>query len=266
MNLHRLQPSIADNADTNKPHLTLIHGWASESEVWQSWAKKYFADDYQLTLIDLPGFGQSPALANSDTLLDDWIEALNQALPNQPTHLIGWSLGGLLAQQLALKYPNKVKSLICMASTPRFTQNDGWQKSVSPTIIADFIKAVQIETNSLLKKFWRLQFQGSDQARDLMKRFGKQMAMLNTPSLQGLQQGLFLLRDMDNRADLTRIQAPTLWVLGEKDPLIPIDIRANLADLQPQARIETIAGGSHIPFFSEPKATAQAITQFLKKL
>ncbi|WP_029406569.1 alpha/beta fold hydrolase [Thiomicrorhabdus sp. Milos-T2] len=256
-------PSFDENLQPN-PNLTLIHGWAAESRVWEEWATTKFAKDYTLTLIDLPGFGDSPALPKSENIEADWIQAIVDVLPEK-THLLGWSLGGLLVQQVALQYPNRVQSLICLATTPRFTQNDGWQRSVSPQIIGDFMKAMSIEVGGVLKKFWRLQLQGSDNSRALMKALGEHMSNRKRPGLVALNQGLTLLKDMDNRSQLTQLTMPTLWLLGERDPLIPQEIRENLHELQPKAHIQVIPGGSHIPFFSQPNETAEPILQFLKQ-
>lgn len=264
MKLNRLVIPSFDEQHQPNPNLTLIHGWGAESQVWANWAKQAFSADYTVILIDLPGFGGSPALPNSDTLEHDWIEVLIQALPDK-THLIGWSLGGMLAQQISLRCPTQILSLTCLASTPRFTQNDNWPLSVSPKIIGDFIKAVGLEAANTLKSFWRLQLQGSQNSRALMKQLQQQMALCKLPTLTGLNQGLALLKDMDNRNQLSAITAPTLWLLGEKDPLIPQDIQNNLVSLQPKACVQVIPGGSHIPFFSQPDETAAFILQFLKQ-
>jgi len=257
-------PSFNENQQPN-PNLTLIHGWGAESRVWEKWATEKFAPFYTITLIDLPGSGQSPALPNSQTIENDWVNALIEVLPDK-THLLGWSLGGLLAQQIALRCPQRILSLICLATTPRFTQNDGWQRSVSPKIIGDFIQAIGIEVSSVLKKFWRLQLQGSDNSRALMKELVKHMSNRNMPSIKPLNQGLILLKNMDNREQLINLNMPTLWLLGERDPLIPQDIRLNLAQLQPNAQIKVIPGGSHIPFFSQADETAEYIIDFLSQV
>ncbi len=250
--------------DVNAPNLTFIHGWAAESTVWQEWVTDSFSNNYNITLIDLPGSGNSPTIKKSKNIEDEWLELLAEALPEK-THLLGWSLGGLLAQKLAFQYPNKITSLVCLASTPRFTQNDGWKRSVSPKIIADFIKSVGIEVNGLLKRFWQLQLQGSDNSRQLMKELVKHMSKRKIPKIIPLNQGLILLKDMDNRDILKQITQPTLWLLGEKDPLIPQAIRLNLTSLQPFAQVEIIEGCSHIPFFSHPKQTADILLKFWSK-
>lgn len=257
-------PCTQKNTD-KVPSLTFIHGWGAESRVWEEWARLYFASHFNITLIDLPGFGESDVMENSDNLEEDWLQALESALPEK-THLIGWSLGGLLSQKIALRNPQKILSLVCLATTPRFTQNDGWRKSVSPTIINDFIKAIGIEASKTLKTFWRMQLQGVENSRNLMKELVKHMSGRSIPKLKPLNQGLILLKDMDNRAQLKNLAMPTLWLLGEHDPLIPQDIRDNLQDLQPNAEIIILKDGGHIPFFSKPEETANIINTFYKPI
>lgn len=254
-------PSYNEEQLTN-PHLTLIHGWGAESRVWEDWAREYLSPYYSITLIDLPGFGESPEIATTETLQEDWLQAIESGLPEK-THLLGWSLGGLISQQIALRNPEKIESLICLASTPRFTQNDGWKHSISPQIIHDFIKAISFETNQALKKFWRWQLQGIADSRAQMKALINHMRKRTLPSIKTLNQGLILLKDIDNRSTIKDIQMPTLWLLGEHDPLVPQEMRANLPELQPKAEIHILEDGSHIPFFSDPEPTAKAVLQFL---
>jgi len=258
------QTLTAPNAES----LTLIHGWGADNQTWLSWAQTRLHPHYQLHLIELPGFGQSHPIAHSKnaedhTINEAWLTALAEALPER-THLLGWSLGGLLAQQLAARYPQKILSLICLASTPRFTQNDGWRWAVSPPLLADFIQALVYESGAVLKKFWRLQLQGSDNARPLMKQLTAQMEDRHLPSYSGLMQGLRLLKYIDNRPLLAQLTLPTLWLLGEKDPLIPADMITDLKTLQPYSDIQIIAGASHMPFFSHPQQTAEALLSFLQ--
>ena len=98
------------------PNLTLIHGWGAQNAAWREWCQNYLAKHCTVTLIELPGFGESAPLKLDDTAKPEaieqaWVDALAAVLPDN-THLLGWSLGGLLAQQLCLKEPKKIKSLI----------------------------------------------------------------------------------------------------------------------------------------------------------
>ncbi len=268
------------NPESTQPALSFIHGWASDSGIWLPFAEA-FCDDYQVHLIDLPGFGQSPPIEmeskEGDKLAQAWIEAILQTLPDA-THLVGWSLGGLLAQRLTVQHPERILSLTNIASTPKFVQTENWPFAVSPTLMKDFIHAVSIEYGAVLKQFWRLQFQGSDEARKWMKALQTQMQHRSLPTLTGLLQGLYILKDLDNRSLLQNLtkesqvlpeppvpQGKTLpigWIFGEKDPLIPLELTQTL--LPEHNHIDIIQGAGHMPFFSHPKETAAALKRRLK--
>lgn len=249
------------------PNLTLLHGWAAQNSNWKNWAETELAPYFTVTLIDLPGFGNSDPLPDSEQIQADWIAAITAQLPEQ-THLLGWSLGGLLAQKIAKQSPKRIQSLICLASTPRFTQAEDWPWAVSPNLIADFIQAVGSDTVAALKHFWKLQIQGSDGARKLIKEFMTRVKESRMPSMKGLLQGLELLKSIDCRSCAKEIHCPVLWLLGENDPLIPVhfieDFMAEFSTIQPTVKVEILPGAAHMPFLSHPRETAQKIILFLQ--
>jgi pimeloyl-[acyl-carrier protein] methyl ester esterase len=253
------------NPENSAPALTFIHGWAANSGTWMDFAER-FCDPFQVHLIDLPGFGESPPLEmetkDGNLIAERWMEEILQVLP-ETTHLVGWSLGGLLAQRLTAEHPRRVLSLMNVASTPKFVQTEDWPYAVSPSLLKDFIHAVAIEYVPVLKQFWRLQFQGSDEARKWMKALQSQMQQRKMPSLTGLLQGLYILKALDNRPLLPQIRQPTLWLFGEKDPLVPLALTESVVQQQPNAQIAVIDGAGHMPFFSHPEACEQAMRSFL---
>lgn len=247
-------------------NLTLIHGWGAQNAVWKEWAQNYLAEDYRIHLIELPGFGHSDKIASFESdkeLAQAWCQQLIDCLPEK-THLLGWSLGGLLAQQIALQSPEKIDKLICLASTPRFTQTDHWQWAVSPSLMGDFMRSIQADTKATLKSFWTLQMQGSDIPRQQILQFVKRMQDYQLPTMNGLTQGLRLLKYFDFLDRAPEIRLPMLWLLGELDPLIPQEFITEFSTIQPQAQVVILAGAAHTPFASHPQATAEAIQTFLK--
>ncbi|VAW49182.1 Pimeloyl-[acyl-carrier protein] methyl ester esterase BioH [hydrothermal vent metagenome] len=254
------------------PNLCLLHGWAAQNAHWREWAQQYLAPHFTVTLIELPGFGDSkPLHLNSPPPLEletAWLKAIHAVLP-QKTYLLGWSLGGLLAQKIALAYPQQINKLICLASTPRFTQNDQWQYGVSPKLMADFMSAITQETLQTLNTFWKLQLQGSENARQHIKQFFALLKTCKLPSLTGLKQGLILLKEIDCRDDLANLKMPTLWLQGEKDPLIPApfitEMLSKNSTIPPNMQITILPKSGHMPFRSHPAETAQSIIDFLSQ-
>jgi len=246
------------------PNLTLIHGWAADNGVWRTWVEAELAPHFTCHLIELPGFGDSPVIEAETVshIRQRWRAAVIEALPPGQTALLGWSLGGLIAQDVLLHAPERISHLIGLATSPRFVQVEGWQHGVPPQLVADFMQALVVDMALLLKRFWMLQWQGNPGARRLMKQFVAEMKGRSLPKLTGLRQGLILLRTLDFRQQLNQITQPTLWLLGEKDPLIPVGWVEQLATLQPQAQVVVIPDAAHLPFRSHPQETAQAIIQF----
>jgi len=247
------------------PNLTFIHGWGAQNSVWKAWIEEFFADKFTVTLIELPGCGHSPIINDkitADQLEQKWIDALVAVIPDK-THLVGWSLGGLLSQKIAIQNPNKILSLTSLASTPKFIQANDWHWAVQPGLLNDFIQALGKDTAATLNHFWKLQIQGSDGARKLIKLFISQMKQRRLPKAVSLAQGLQLLKEMDNRIDLQTLNLPILWLLGENDPLIPKEFVAEFSTIQPQAQVAIIQGAAHMPFYSHPKDTANVLLHFL---
>ena len=245
-------------------NLTLLHGWAADNGVWRDWINTYLAPHFTCHLIELPGFGQSAPIEaeTPEAIRTAWRNAVIEALPDAPTALLGWSLGGLVAQDVSLVAPDRVTRLIGLCTSPRFVQVEGWRHGVPPKLIVDFLQALAVDAGALLKRFWLLQWQGDRQAKVLMRQFMQEMRGRSLPTLRGLEQGLVLLRTLDFRAQLPGLAQPTLWLLGAKDPLIPVSWVEQLVQLQPHGQVKVLPHAAHLPFRSHPAETAEAICRF----
>ncbi|MFI3219142.1 MAG: alpha/beta fold hydrolase, partial [Methylococcales bacterium] len=82
---------------SGKP-ITLVHGWAMHSGIWRDFSQS-LAEHYQVTCIDLPAHGRSDRLDQFN--LENVSDALVNALPNQPSCWLGWSLGATIVLDIA---------------------------------------------------------------------------------------------------------------------------------------------------------------------
>ncbi len=114
---------MAVQPQRGKPTLVLLHGWGLNQAVWQQ-IIPFFSDDYQLLTLDLPGFGHQQHHPTPYTLTAV-VAQLAQQIPPQSL-VLGWSLGGLIATQLALDFPDKIKALALVASSPCFLAKTDW--------------------------------------------------------------------------------------------------------------------------------------------
>lgn len=245
--------------------LVFIHGWGANRQLWRAWILHAFAKDYQVILIDLPGHGESrPVACMDDDVLQVWLSALLAVMPPKST-LVGWSLGGLLAQAIALRHPDRVKALICIASSPCFVQRDNWLPALERSLFARYLAEVEGHTAALLKSFVALQSLGAPQARVLLKTLLAMVSGLSMSSVASLSQGLKLLSEVDFRAALQRIQVSTLWLFAESDAIVPLALVDQLPLLQPGAVVVSVADSGHLPFMSQPEITTGHIRHFLQE-
>ncbi|OIN04763.1 pimeloyl-ACP methyl ester esterase BioH [Oceanisphaera psychrotolerans] len=241
------------------PDLVLLHGWGMNGAVWQGLAQRLEAD-FRLHLVDLPGFGHSPALPKHAGL-DDWGSAVLEAVPAQAAWL-GWSLGGLVATHAALQAPERVSSLITLASSPRFVAEDGWP-GIKPQVLATFEQQLAEDHRQVVNRFLALQAMGSEHAREDIRQLRDSLSEKPAPDPAALAAGLTLLGEVDLRARLASLQLPMLRLYGRLDGLVPKKTITLVDELAPHSQSHVEPKASHAAFISHPDATAERIRAFL---
>ena len=206
--------------------------------------------------IDLPGYRDEPL----ETAFDLAVATLGARLPAGTT-LAGWSIGAQLALAVAARHPDKVGKLLLVAGTASFVQRDGWPDAMPPATLADFSAAVGVDPAGMLPRFVGSFNRGDAQAKEVSRRILELADPL--PSSLILAAGLVWLRDVDLRADATRVQAPTLLIHGDADPLMPPGAARALAALIPGARLELFEGCAHAPFLSQAERFVARARAFL---
>ncbi|QBQ53143.1 pimeloyl-ACP methyl ester esterase BioH [Nitrosococcus wardiae] len=243
------------------PDLVLLHGWGFHNEVWSPLAER-LAAHFRVTLVDLPGHGRSDPLPPGRELAAV-AEAVMKVAPPQ-AFWMGWSLGGLVALQVALSYPLQVKKLVLVASTPRFVTAPDWPWAVAPEVLMAFAEALQADLAGTLKRFVGLQTRGAEQAKAVAQALLAQLTPAHRSGREGLAAGLALLKDSDLRVNLATVCCPTLVVLGQRDTLVPAKVGDWLSAHLPQAQVSIIPGAGHAPFLSHHQAFWDIVRPFLE--
>ena len=239
--------------------VVMLHGWAMHSGLWRAFAEQ-LAVDRQVICLDLPGHGRSENI--QPYTLDVLVDELALALPEQPCHLVGWSLGGALALRLAKKYPNKVKSLILIASNPHFLSTQDWL-GVEPNILADFVSNIQKNASVTLLRFMSLQVKGMPEMKSCLKQIKEALQECAVPELEVLMGGLQILKTADLRSTLSALTLPVQMILGEYDSLVPAQLSEQCESLAPQIEMHVIEGAGHVPFISHEQQVLALVRDFL---
>ncbi|HET8708241.1 MAG TPA: alpha/beta fold hydrolase, partial [Pseudomonadales bacterium] len=101
--------------------LVVLHGWGLNAVVWDD-IMPALLKHFEVTVIELPGFGRSP-MPSGDYTLDYLVEHVLKVAPERAVWL-GWSLGGVVATQIAAQFPMRVEALVTVATNACFVANE----------------------------------------------------------------------------------------------------------------------------------------------
>ncbi|MDA8478386.1 pimeloyl-ACP methyl ester esterase BioH [Citrobacter sp. Awk 4] len=242
-------------------HLVLLHGWGLNAEVWNCISAE-LASHFTLHLVDLPGFGRSQGFGAMT--LEAMAECVLKQAPDKAVWL-GWSLGGLVASQVALTHPERVQALVTVASSPRFSAHEEWP-GIKPEILAGFQQQLSEDFQRTVERFLALQTLGTETARQDARALKKAVLALPMPEVEVLNGGLEILKTVDLREPLKELTIPFLRLYGYLDGLVPRKVVPMLDALWPESESLIFAKAAHAPFISHPDTFCQALIALKDKL
>lgn len=263
----KLQPK------NQKIPVVLLHGWGLNSAVWQPLIEHLpteFTDVFFIITIDLPGFG-----LNVDKNISPYsIANICQHIANtvtQPAIYLGWSLGGLVATEMALCYPEKVLALITVASSPRFVEEvveqGSARRGVWPGIRAKVLEAfhqqLQVDTKKTISGFLKIQAMGSPHIRQNIKEISQLIFQHKMASQSTLDKSLKLLEISDYRGQIQNINQPFFRLYGSADNLIPKAVIEQINKLAPKSEQHVFKQASHAPFISHADEFREVLSKWL---
>ncbi|HEX4796950.1 MAG TPA: alpha/beta fold hydrolase [Humisphaera sp.] len=238
--------------------LLLIPGLGGTLRLWDPVAPE-LAQHFSCILADNRGMGRSIARRTPKSLNDyvsDLVELLDY-LQLDKAHVLGVSLGGVIAQHLAIDHPSRVDRLVVVSSSNFFTP---------------YLKQMALLLAQGLRHFKKIDFvrmmellatspQFHDANAELVEQRVK--AKTNNVSRSGLATQLRCLACSDKSPEQYKIDAPTLVISGEFDPIIPSCYARKMASAIPDSRFEMIDGAGHNPLIDEPQRVVPMIVEFL---
>ncbi|MCX7079037.1 MAG: alpha/beta fold hydrolase [Pseudomonas sp.] len=198
-----------------------------------------------------------PELESGD--LEEWLDELDATLPEN-TWLGGWSLGGMLASELAARRGERCCGLLTLASNPCFVAHAEWPSAMPGETFDAFLAGCSVDPRGTLKRFSLLCAQGAEDPRG-MARLLLGGAPNTLPS--ALLSGLELLAQLDTRHALQTFRGPQLHLFAGLDGLVPAEAAQALLALLPDVEIGLIEQASHAFLLEDPHGVAGAIQAFL---
>lgn len=212
--------------------IVCLHGWGFDHTIWQHVTD--WPQEWQIISVDLPGHGQTNAMS-----MEVFTSELLKQLP-QTFAVIGWSLGGLYAFELAKQAGIRMKHLFAVATSPYFMKQECWP-GIETAVLTRFYKRYIHNPIATVLDFIELQFLNHPNK-----------AKLNySPALpNNAEQGLTLLQKCDFRNQLQLNPNDVSFLLGKQDAIVPATLAGVLNSQLNMADVCVVKQCGHMPFLS----------------
>jgi pimeloyl-[acyl-carrier protein] methyl ester esterase len=243
--------------------LVLLHGWGLNLRVWDGLVQE-LRNRFRIITIDLPGHGRSPWGAGGGTPAEQaWL--IHQTLEpvSNRYSLLGWSLGGQIALDLAAAIPGQIERLVLVATTPKFAASSDWPCGMSLAAITKLATQLRTDYKRTVSDFLDLQVRGSIEGESVLAQLRKALFVHGEALPEALAAGLNTLATSDFRANLPHVLAPALIIAGQHDRITSPAASRALADALPDARYVEMRRAAHAPFLSHRKEFGELVEGFL---
>ncbi|MFH0788202.1 MAG: alpha/beta fold hydrolase [Pseudomonadota bacterium] len=242
--------------------LVLIMGFRRDAEWWYCQIHT-LSKHFQVVVFDNRGVGRSdkPASEYTIPLLADDSAALMRSLGLSSAHVLGISMGGYIAQELAINYPEMVRGLILGCTGP------GGRRAVlmNPEQLEKFTANQGLTPSGILYKDMDIYFSERfiQERPEKIEEFVEISMRTNQPPKAFLRQ-FTACQNHDTFERLHRISHPTLIMSGGDDPLVPPENSRILKEMIPQSRLEFFPAGRHCFFMEFASLFNHQVIDFLK--
>jgi 3-oxoadipate enol-lactonase len=239
--------------------LLMIQGLGADRRGWIR-QRPALAPRHRCIAFDNRGVGGSdkpPGPYDLEVMADDAIAVLDAAGVDA-AHVMGASMGGVLAQIVAVRHPERVKSLVLSCTACRHHE---WRRELLDEW-AGIAQARGMGAVAQRAVRWLLGPRSVRRFRPVLQLLGP-LAMNAAPHAFVAQVQAILDTDDSMRAELPGIRVPALVIVGSQDILTPLGDSEELVDLLPDARLAVVRGGAHGFLFEQARAFNQAVGTFL---
>ncbi len=242
-----------DQATADTPVAVLLHGLGGSRIGWEPQLAA-LSTTHRVIAWEAPGYGGSDPVASCtfDAYVDALAGFLDIVSPDAPVDLVGMSFGGMIAQYAAARFPQRIRTLTLLCTSPKFgldgTDPDEWrahrlsglEAAGSPSAVAPAILASLV---------------GAGNEHVLPEAI---VAMDRVP-LRGLLDSLRTIVTHDSRSILPTIEIPTLVLVGSIDEETPPAYGQAIVDLMPNARLCVIDDAGHLLNLEAAEAVSMEI-------
>ena len=238
----------------------LLHGVGGGKEAWPETLQALAGAGFRAVAWDMPGYGASATIApyaNQGLALA--FEALLDHVNAERNVVLGHSMGGMIAQEACVLFPEKVHGLILSATSPAFGKPGGeWQKQFLESRFAP------LDAGRGLAGLAPELVRGMVAPDASAAAIAAAVALMSRVPEATYRAALSAIVSFDRRANLPNIHVPTLCLAGEQDRNAAPAVMEKMAQHIPEAEYRCLAGVGHLANLEDPDAFNAAVLGFLK--
>jgi pimeloyl-ACP methyl ester carboxylesterase len=239
------------------PHVLLLHAVGMDLTLLEPLAA-ILAKDFTVLTVDLRGHGESPyAPATGVSDYADDVHALLARLAFAPCGVAGFAMGGMVAQALAVKYPQDVRAAV-FANINHQQTKESYAALIGRAEDARRDGMVPI-LDVTMARWFNEPFRRNGGDTPVRKR-------LLANDIRAWCDAFTAMANVDTAPKLKSLQIPVLCLAGESDRSTPPPVVKAMADAIPGARYAMLPGGPHMMFFEMPDETAGMIGPFFREV
>ncbi len=252
--------------EKNKKTIVMLEPFSSSMNSWDDSLVMDLLQNFRLIFIDYPGIGQSRFLSNNDPDISELAQAVKNVLKNEKiksANILGYSLGGFVAQQFARTYPDMVDSLILIST------DAGGSSAIKPQ---DYV------VDALFNPLPDLEKQGERVMKvlfpkDEVDNYKIKMALIYQRSSPDITPRVFNYEkqivsawylDNTNQKELEGKNFKTLILSSDQDLVVPPENALILHKILPNSKLIIFKGAGHALIYQMPSELAAAIKKFLQ--
>jgi pimeloyl-ACP methyl ester carboxylesterase len=242
----RLFYAKKDDPLSRRPPLILVHGAGVDHLIWPAELRRL--PGLRVIVLDLPGHGRSdPPGRRSVAAYAESVRELMEHLDIGRAILAGQSMGGAIAQTMALQMSDRVAGLVLIGTAARL--------AVNPVILNTILNDPVAVADLFVRWYW------AKETGDRLRALGKKQLLAIDPQVT---YGDYLACDAFDLTDqLAQITAPTLIIGGEADKMTPFSLSESLAAQISRSTLVKLEGAGHLLHLERPQEVADHITRWL---
>ncbi|TET12410.1 MAG: alpha/beta hydrolase [Candidatus Thorarchaeota archaeon] len=251
---------------TDAPPLVLIGGWASYRWIWFRQIP-IFREKYRCVVFDNRGAGKSskPDYPYTIEMFADDTVGLMKALDIDNAHVLGISMGGLIAQQIAISYPEKVRSLIIASSHFGGPNQIRMDDKTMALLIALPTETISKEQAREMRYRATFSTKFLQENRSVIEQIDGWAEKHPAPLYAQVRQSS-AVGEFNSESELKQISASTLIIHGDSDCAVPPRNGELLAENISNSKLILIEGGSHFSIIEKYEEFNNAVMNFIAEV